>query len=899
MPSPAHREEGPVLTEVGAGSRGDGGAAPPPTPAPTPGYELLFERNPQPMWIYDVETLRFLAVNAAAVAAYGWSRDEFLAMTIADIRPPEDRLRLVRTVQERDGTGIGSSGVWRHAHRDGTLREVEITSTAVAVSGRRARLVLARDVTDERRLTAALRESEERFRTVFAHAPVAQMTLTPDGGLSQVNAAFCRMAGRPEPDLLGRPLAALLRAGHGLADRLAAIAAGSIEHFKLDTALVGRDGSAVEVELSAAVVRTEEGAARYVVALMQDVTERQAVHRTLAEQAMSDALTGLPNRVLFLDRLDQALHRSRREGGTVGVLFVDLDRFKLVNDTLGHAAGDQVLLAVTSRLRHSVSRNDTIARFGGDEFTVLCENLPDADAAWTIGRRVLDSLAAPLRLDGEERSFTVSIGIAVAGPDDTVTGEFLLQGADSAMYRAKQNGRNRCEIFDQASRARTVERLRQADELRQALEGGELRAYYQPIVRLQDDAAQGVEALVRWQHPRLGLVGPQDFISVAEQTGLIIPMGAWVIERACADVAAMPPAGGTPLALAVNLSARQLARGELLDVVDAALSSTGLDPGRLCLEITESVLMEDLDWSIEALLGLKTLGVRLAIDDFGTGYSSLNYLRRFPVDVVKVDRSFVAGLGVDPAADAIVAAVINLSHALGLSVVAEGVEREEQVVALRALGCDRAQGFYWSPAVPGSRLAQVVAADDEAIEQQTVDVRPVLEERASALRLATGRAVLLRTPSRLPPAVANPGAVRTVLDHLLGNAVAFSGPDRPVIVAATSDRRWVRVSVSDYGRGMTPAEVARCFEPFWQGGDDRRNGTGIGLYIVRSLVEKMGGRVWVRSSPGRGSTFTFAVPRSAATAEPRIVRRPRWERGEQTVIQEFMRQLGVPKRREP
>jgi EAL domain-containing protein (putative c-di-GMP-specific phosphodiesterase class I)/anti-sigma regulatory factor (Ser/Thr protein kinase) len=431
-----------------------------------------------------------------------------------------------------------------------------------------------------------------------------------------------------------------------------------------------------------------------------------------------------------------------------------------------------------------------------------------------------------------------------------------------------------------------------------ALDRSELRLCYQLEVDLAEESTTGVEALVRWQHPTLGLLPPSEFIDVAEETGLVVPLGDWVLQEACRELARRDPRGG--LRLSVNLSARQLGVPELIDTVRDVLDETGLDPSRLCLEITESVLMDDVQSSIDALLDLKALGVRLAIDDFGTGYSSLSYLRRFPVDVVKLDRSFVAGLGVDSAATAIVAAVVNLAHALGIVVVAEGVETEAQLVALRALRCDRAQGYYWNRPLPADELPgwgrlPCVAS----LAPAPIDLGQLLVERTTALRSETGRNVVLQTPPNLAAAFGEIGAVRSVLDHLLANAVKYSETDRPVVVSAAGDRRWVRVSVADFGIGMNAAEATRCFEQFWQGRQPdgrRRQGTGIGLYIVRSLVEAMGGYVWVSTAIGKGSTFTFALPRSARavnrTSAPATA-----GVGEESSIREFMRQIGVPIRR--
>jgi hypothetical protein len=363
----------------------------------------------------------------------------------------------------------------------------------------------------------------------------------------------------------------------------------------------------------------------------------------------------------------------------------------------------------------------------------------------------------------------------------------------------------------------------------------------------------------------------------------------------------------SPLVVSVNLSARQLNMPGLLPMVESVLAEYGLPAWRLCFEITESVLREDVDLAISVLSDLRALGVRLAIDDFGTGYSSLGYLRRFPVDIVKLDRAFVAGLGSDSAADAIAAAVINLGHALGLSVIAEGVENEEQLTVLRALRCDRAQGYLWStPQAPEPLVEWMAARPSSSLALGAVDLPALVADRVAAVRPSTPAPIVVQVPPTLAPAFADAGAVSKVLDHLLSNAVKYSPGDRPLVVSAAADKRFVRISVADYGVGMTADEAARCFEPFWQAdhaansrfGGNELSGAGVGLYIVRSLVEAMGGHVAVRSAKGAGSTFTFALPRSAKEAQraghlgalpPGV--------GEDSSIREFMRQIGVPSRR--
>jgi diguanylate cyclase (GGDEF)-like protein/PAS domain S-box-containing protein len=419
--------------------------------------------------------------------------------------------------------------------------------------------------------------------------------------------------------------------------------------------------------------------------------ERNRAEDEIRHRALHDDLTGLPNRSLFTDRLDQALRRRQRTGTDVAVLFVDLDRFKLVNDTLGHEAGDDVLVEVSQRLRAAVREGDTVARLSGDEFTILCDDLDGAEAAVAVARRVMDFLGAPMT--SHNVFVRASIGIAVAGDEHDTAGA-VLRDADVALYRSKERGRNRFELFDAASREEVVQRVELERALRAALGAGDLRLAYQPKVNVSTGRVIGAEALVRWEHPERGPVPPLEFVSLAEETGLIGALGGWVLLEACQQAATW---GVMPVA--VNLSAHQLNDPGLPALVRGVLLETGIDPSLLTLEITESILMNDAESTIETVRSLKELGVRLAIDDFGTGYSSLSYLKRFAVDELKVDRSFTAGVGNDAEDTAIVSAVVNLARTLGLVAVAEGVETAGQLAALADLGCEMAQGFYWCPAI--------------------------------------------------------------------------------------------------------------------------------------------------------------------------------------------------------
>ncbi len=430
-------------------------------------------------------------------------------------------------------------------------------------------------------------------------------------------------------------------------------------------------------------------------------------------QLLRDPLTDLPSRLMFSHRLESALERLNRHPGAVAVLFLDLDRFKLVNDSLGHGAGDKLLSATAQRLCSVVRRHELVARFGGDEFAILCEDLGDEQDALAVAERVLKALGRPFQLGSGQVFSTASIGIALAtGPGRSA--DELIRDADAAMYRAKQNGGGRSALFDDVMRQRSVARLSLESDLRQALALSQLTLHFQPEVSMMGELV-GMEALVRWQHPQRGLLGPGDFISLAEETGLIVPIGAWVLEESCRRAQEWRAAGviGPDVLMRVNVSARQLSAGDAVtSVLAGVLDSTGMDPAALCLEVTESVLAEDAEGSIEVLRELKALGVQIAVDDFGTGYSSLRYLRQFPLDCVKIDRSFVRGLPASGEDAAIVAAVIELGHSLGLSVTAEGVETDDQLAHLTAAGCDTAQGFLFSRPQSVEALTALLADPD-------------------------------------------------------------------------------------------------------------------------------------------------------------------------------------------
>jgi diguanylate cyclase (GGDEF)-like protein/PAS domain S-box-containing protein len=542
---------------------------------------------------------------------------------------------------------------------------------------------------------------------------------TDDRGLvTEWNRAAEQMFDVRRAAALGRPVAEVTlpvrhRAAHMSAiGRFLGAASTTMACEPLEVVGMRSDGSEFPAEVSYAAVRTDAHIAFR--AFVRDISARKALEAELVRRALTDQLTELPNRALLTDRLGHALSRlaSAPSASALAVLMVDVDHIKVVNDSLGHAAGDEVLRIVAGRLVGAVGAADTVARFGGDSFAVVCEGLSPSQAM-AIGNHLLVAAGGPARVQGRDVTVSVSVGVAVTTDPRREPGS-LLSDADAAVYRAKDQGRGRTELFDDALRRRTNARLDLEAELRRAIDGDQLRLYFQPVVDVATERVSGCEALVRWAHPDRGLVPPAEFIPVAEETGLIGRVSSWVMGAACRQLATwrdddgFDPGAGLPGAppfhLAVNLSGHELGRRGLVGELAAFLDEADVDPSLLCVEITETVLVQDTPTVTAVLRQLHELGVRIAVDDFGTGYSSLLHLRRFPIDVLKLDRLFVAGLGRHEQDTAIVKATIDLAHGLGLQALAEGVERPEQLTMLAAMGCDQAQGFLWSPPVPPAQF---------------------------------------------------------------------------------------------------------------------------------------------------------------------------------------------------
>ena len=474
--------------------------------------------------------------------------------------------------------------------------------------------------------------------------------------------------------------------------------------------LVRRDGAEFAIEDSAAPIHDSQGHATGAVIVFHDVSVARAMGAEMSHLAQHDILTNLPNRTLLQDRLAHTIATASRNGTRLAVLFLDLDGFKHINDSLGHATGDKLLQSVAKRLLACVRNSDTVSRLGGDEFILLLSEVAHAGDAGVKAGKIIKSLAAPHEIDGHSLRVTASIGVTTY-PDDGLDAEILIKNADLAMYCAKDKGRNNCQFFEKGMNLRAVERQSVEGSLRCALERNEFVMFYQPKINLKTGAITGVEALVRWQHPERGLIGPLQFISIAEDSGLMLPIGQWVMRESCRQAKAWQDVGLRRIAMAVNVSSIEFRNEDFLKQVQTILAETRLEPRYLELELTESVLMRHAEFTVPMLQKLKAMGVRLAVDDFGTGYSSLSYLRQFPIDTLKVDKSFVHEIDADTGDSTIISAVIDMGGSLKHRVIAEGVETVEQVAFLQAHGCDEAQGYYFSRPIPGPKFAEMLESE--------------------------------------------------------------------------------------------------------------------------------------------------------------------------------------------
>lgn len=665
-------------------------------------YQTLWALTDTPVLVYDLEPDgkpgRLLEANQPACGLLGYTAQELEGRSLLSLTASEQELVGLHSRLTPEGeVAIGEVTL---LDREGGLRPVELRCRLL--SSQASRVVLA---------VAAPRPRDESLRmamAVLASALEAVAVLDQQGRIQTVNPTFSFITGFDADEVRGKSPEFLYSPPRNgpdcfqrMWDQLQAKGRWSGEVW-------GRRKNGEIYPQWLTLTTVQEGGVVRHVALFQDLSEAKRTEERLLYLSQYDVLTGLPNRALLKDRLDQALARAKREAGAVGLMYLDVDNFKTVNDSLGHGVGDQVLQGLAERLESCLGRGDTAARPGGDEFAVILSGVQEVDEVPLAARRVQQVLGEPFMVEGHELYVSVSIGLSLY-PSDAPDGDTLLKNAEIAMYRAKEQGRGSFRLFTMAMNQRVRRRLKVENLLRKAIERREFVVHYQPRVDLASGRVLGVEALVRWQRPELGLVPPADFIPLAEETGLIVPLGEWVLLQACRQVRKWRQEGHQDLKVSVNISARQLLwQHDVVMMVESALVDSGLPSQTLELEVTESVIMHNVEGAIAAMRQLKDMGVRLAMDDFGTGYSSLNYLKRFPLDVLKIDRSFIQGVPHQAEDVAIVSGIISLAHNLELEVVAEGVETREQSRFLHQKGCREMQGYLFSPPLAAEALGSLL-----------------------------------------------------------------------------------------------------------------------------------------------------------------------------------------------
>jgi diguanylate cyclase (GGDEF)-like protein/PAS domain S-box-containing protein len=668
-------------------------------------FRNLFQEAGDSIIIADRE-LRIVAANGRACAHFGYSEDELLALSVGDIDG-----HFHYGSQLLDTLRLGQTQLLRILKRrkDGSTFPAEVHVSRFEDNGQEFFQAIIRDLTEREEAERQLRESEQRFREVIEMTPAGYLLASSDGRILEVNPALCALSGHERGSLTGARLERLFEVFPW--DGLQQDQSGDAFVHGFDAVLRHADGRLLHVLLNGSARYGADGVLDTVTCLLTDITDRKQAEHRLRELATHDTLTGLPNRALLHERLQRMLEACAPDQ-SIAVLFLDLDRFKEVNDSFGHEHGDVLLCEVAARLRRVLRPADVVARLGGDEFVVAAEckggAFGGAEAATAIAAKLLEALTLPVTIGAQDVVVGASIGISMY-PRDAATRELLFQTADTAMYRAKAEGRNRYRFFEPemtvAARARMALEL----SLRPALAREEFELHYQPRVDLRSMEVVGMEALIRWRHPQQGMVPPQQFIGIAEETGLINPIGRWVLREACRQTRRLYEEFGRPIRVSVNVSARQLAQPGFVAEVREALADSGLRPIALELELTESALIEDIERTAAMLGELQALGVKLAVDDFGTGYSGLAYLRRLPIDVLKLDRSFVLQDDGHISAFDFVKAFVDMAHALQMSVVAEGVETTEVLDFLRAASCDEAQGYLLGRPLPLPELRALLA----------------------------------------------------------------------------------------------------------------------------------------------------------------------------------------------
>jgi diguanylate cyclase (GGDEF)-like protein/PAS domain S-box-containing protein len=589
-------------------------------------------------------------------------------------------------------------------HRDGHIYPLWLSITVVRDASNHITnyFSIFSDITERKQVEDALHESEQRFRLAFETAAIGMALVGMDGQCLKANKSLCKMIGYSEQELLSMRFQNITHLDDLKIDldQSRRLLAGEISYYRMEKRYLHKDGHVVWGLLSVSLVRDAQDKPIHFVSQLTDITELKEAESHTRYMAEHDFLTGLPSRALLLDRLGQAIGVARRNGSQLAVLFIDLDRFKNVNDSMGHSIGDKLLQRVAERLNRVVRGVDTVSRQGGDEFVIMLADIGNIAQLARIADNVMKEIALPYQIDDHEFHLTSSIGISIY-PEDGKDIDTLLKNADVAMYHAKASGRNSYQFFSKEMNVRIIERLTLESTLKKAIDRKEFVLLYQPEIDIASGRAVGAEALIRWQHPESGLLLPASFISVAEDCGLIVPIGDWVLRTACQQARAWISMG-RPMVVAVNLSFAQFHQKSLLQSVSDALQFAGLEPQYLELEITESILIDEAETTLSTLNELRKMGIKLAIDDFGTGYSSLSYLKRFSIDKLKIDQSFIHDIPTAPNETAIINAIIAMAKSLNLKVIAEGVENAEQFSFLKAHGCDEYQGYYSSQALSPS-----------------------------------------------------------------------------------------------------------------------------------------------------------------------------------------------------
>ena len=677
------------------------------------GFRTIFEHAAAGMATALIDG-SLLQVNPAFCQFLGYTRAELVNLSVFDITHPEDRGG-TRTMFLEAAKGKRKAHHYqkRYLHKNGAVVWGLTTVAWVPDAAGRASycIALIQDITAQKEAECALRESEELYRSLVENIDLGINLIGEDRRILKVNAASSRMIAKPAETLAGLEcFREFEKRGQICAHCPGTESMTTGKPAMVETEGIRADGSRFVARIRTFPVPDSDGRARKFVEVVEDITERKGYEEQLKHLATHDELTGLANRTLLLDRLEQSIHYARRSGRLVAVLLLDLDRFKVINDSLGHAFGDKVLSAVAHRLQQNVRAADTVARLGGDEFVILLAEVAEAEDVGLVATKILRKLGVPLTIGGREITVTASLGISLY-PRDGDDGGTLVRNADIAMCRAKGDERSTFAFFSPEMKQRVLETLELENAMRQALEREEFCLHYQPKVDLVTGRIVGCEALVRWRHPQRGMISPDDFIPLAEETGLIVPLGAWVLREACRQVKDWHAEGLQELNVAVNLSARQFSKENLPQLVVEILQSVDLPSKFLELELTESMVMDDPIRAERTMRDLKRLGVGLSLDDFGTGYSSLNYLRRFPVDSLKIDRTFIRDVATDPSGGSVVNSVIDIAHNLGLTAIAEGVETQEQLAFLAGCGCDMFQGYLFSKPLPADDFILLLRAN--------------------------------------------------------------------------------------------------------------------------------------------------------------------------------------------